>query len=50
MIDRRVIIVTLIDRELEQVFRERGDRRIIYRVSAFSFHYRLQSFWNIVLT
>ncbi len=40
VIDRRVIVVALIDRELEKVFRKRGDSRVVHRDSAFSFHSR----------
>ncbi len=38
VIDRRVIVVALIDRELEQMFRKRGDSRVVHRDSVFSFH------------
>ena len=38
VIDRRVFVVALIDRELEQMFRKRGDRRVVHRDSVFSFH------------
>ena len=43
VIDRGIIVVALIDRELEQVFWKRGDSRVVHRDSVFSFHCRLQS-------
>jgi hypothetical protein len=43
VIDRSVIVVALIDRELKQVFWKRGDSRVVHRDSVFSFHCRLQS-------
>ena len=39
VIDRRVIVVALIDRELEQVFWKRGDSRVVHWDSVFSFHF-----------
>src|SRR6266513_691405 len=38
MIDRCVVVVTLIDSELEQMFRGRGDRRIGIADTALRFH------------
>jgi hypothetical protein len=38
VIDWRVIVVTLIDRELKQVLGKRGHGRIVHWDSVFSFH------------
>ena len=42
VIDRSVFVVALIDRELEEVFRERGDGRVVHWDSVFSFHRHLR--------